>query len=196
MALVPAVESNVFRIVIRNKTSKKMQDKTGFDAMTLRDRVADIFTIIAQDPATPFSEARVFYVFERIPSGLLEKWEPVVYLVDDFSKSLIRPPISAKDAEKPTGRTRVEGALNLAEVYLDAPYHSQAELLANTVIHELMHNKLNQGDAMHDRAGFTGDLGGFLQDRLPSNPNLRPTKGDIAAVAPRLSSVVPQDFGL
>jgi hypothetical protein len=89
----------------------------------------------------------------------------------------------------------VTGSKRLSEVYYNHPFHqSDVTFLSNTIVHELMHNKLNMDDSMHGLAPFAGAAGGFIQDNMPglnmvermARQTLTPTSVDISTMAPAM----------
>ena len=189
---------SVFRIIIRDMVSDAGWASSPIeDLKTLRERIESVFNTYCGATGSLFSSTQVLFMYEALTAHTIRNYELVVYLIDSAKKSVIarRMPSVTIDLDG-TGLTFVGGAFNLSEVYLNADYHTQSELLANTIIHECMHNKLNMGDSMHDLAPFTGDPGGFAQQTLPSTTDLAPTSIDITTMAPALSSVVPQQIGI
>jgi hypothetical protein len=189
---------SVFRIVVRSMVSDKgWADSSIDDLKTVWTRVGSIFTTYCQGTGSLFTRAEVLFMWEPLTANTLRPYELVVYLLDSWRKSQIaRLHSSVSIDPNSTGLTFVQGSLNLSEVYLNADYHTESALLANTMIHELMHNKLNMDDSMHSLAPFVGDIGGFAPASLPSNPNLQPASADISNMAPALSTVVPQQIGV
>ena len=124
----------------------------------------------------------------------------VVYLVRNHSRSLIdRSPVPARVL----GMTRLHPT-HLSEVYYDHPFlRDEPIFLANIIVHELMHNKLNLGNEMHALAPFAGAAGGFLQDTMPDinmiermlQMKLEPTGTGIRTMTPALSNKWPQFLG-
>jgi hypothetical protein len=198
MSQVTDFGTSVFRIVVRSMVSDQgWADSSISDLKTVWTRVGSIFTTYCQGTGSLFSRAEVLFLWEPLTADTLRNYELVVYLVDSWRKSQIKRLYSSTSIDPDsTGLTYVQGSLNLSEVYLNADYHTDPALLANTMIHELMHNKLNMDDSMHSLAPFVGDIGGFAQASLPSNTNLQPTSADISNMAPALSSVVPQQIGI
>jgi hypothetical protein len=197
MGQLPDVGASVFRIAVRSMVTKQGWAQAPFsDQSGIWQRVGDIFTIFTGGPRSRFSSAGAYVVSGPVAASTLNPWEPVVYLVDSFKKSVVGPRFKMALDPASTGSTYVGGALNMSEVYLLHDAHDTPETLANTIIHELMHNKLNMGDAMHDLASFVGDMGGFMQSDVPHNTALKPTSGDISNMAPVLSTVVPRQIGV
>lgn len=93
----------------------------------------------------------------------------------------------------------------ISEVYAGHSFFSgEPELLANLIIHELMHNKVGEGDAMHNRAPFVGANGGFAQGFFANmspiekmaGSKLYATRADKDAMIPALERQVKQFQGV
>lgn len=162
-------------------------------------RVQDIFTQFCQ-AGTVFQRASALWLTSPVAAADIKPHEMVVYLVKNHSRSLIdRKPVPSQVI----GRTRLHPT-HLSEAYYDHPFlKDELIFLANIIVHELMHNKLNLGDEMHALAPFAGSAGGFLQDMLPGTNmveqmlqrKLEPTGTDIRTMAPALSRQWPQFLG-
>ena len=175
-------------------------------------RVQDIFSEFCDPAVNSFKAASAYWITESIDPGDIEPHEVIVYLIKDRNVSLIRTRFPADFQNNPPGPntlglTAVGKGKNLSEVYFDHSFHQgEPVLLANTIIHELMHNKLDAGNVMHSWASqFAGALGGFLQENLPNTTGivdkmarrkLETTKADIDRMKPALSKVVGQNTGI
>jgi hypothetical protein len=190
--------ASVFRIVVRSMISDATLKKSPIsDLGKTWARVESVFTIFCKAKGSTYTSASVQITKNAVAANALRPFDLVVYLVDSFGQSVIkRRQRSMKIDPKAPGQTFVQGALNICEVYLKHDYHSKAKLLANTVIHECMHNKLNRGESLHDLAPSIGGNGGFAQERLPNDTDLEPSTIDITTMAPALSKVVPQQVGV
>jgi hypothetical protein len=202
-ASIPATSSGWFRIMIRETVPNAIPTPG-----IVWQRVQDLVTRFCRDPSSPFAAASAYWLQNPVKPTDLKPHEVIVYLVKDRDSSLIRrhfPALWRRPGENTLGMTAVGGPRNLSEVYYDHPYHAgEPKQLANTIVHELMHNKLNMGEHMHDLAPFTGRMGGFLQENLPAQTavermaraEFEPTRADIAAMAPAMSKPVPQVAGV
>ena len=190
--------ATVFRIVVRSMISDAAWDASPISDLDVTwARVTSIFTTFCKAKGSIYTSATVQVTKKAVGANDLRPFDLVVYLVDSVGQSVIsRRQRSLKVDPNATGQTFVQGSLNICEVYLKHDYHSKAKLLANTVIHECMHNKLNKGESMHDLAPFIGANGGFAQERLPNETDLQPSSVDISSMAPALSNVVPQQIGV
>jgi hypothetical protein len=177
-------------------------------------RVEKIFTQFCRgvrgQPASPFVRAVASWMVDPVDPASLKPHEMLVYLVKDTSKSLIRHHYPQEWAKNPPdqnviGLTAVKQSAsgNLSEVYYAHPFlKDEPERIANTIIHELMHNKLNMDDDMHDLAPAIGPEGGFLQAFQPvvssawMGGQLQPTVRDIRTMTPVLSRTVKQKAGI
>lgn len=189
--------TSVFRIIVRSMISDAAWDKSPIsDLDKTSDRVESIFTTFCQSKGSIYTRAVVQITKKPVAANTPRPFDLVVYLVDSAGQSVIKQrQRSVKLDPDATGQTFVQGALNICEVYLKHDYHSKARLLANTVIHECMHNKLNRGESLHDLAPSVGGNGGFAQESLPNDTDLEPSNIDITTMAPALSNVVPQQIG-
>jgi hypothetical protein len=187
-------DPTVFQIGIRemNKDSISEPGKVW-------QRVQDIFTQFCQ-AGNVYKRASALWLTSPVAAADIQPREMVVYLVKNHSVSLIdRKPLP----NIVIGLTRLHPT-HLSEVYYDHPFlRDEPIFLANIIIHELMHNKLNMGNEMHDLAPFAGAAGGFLQDTMPDinmiermlQSKLEPTGTDIRTMAPALPRVWPQFLG-
>jgi hypothetical protein len=194
MGQIPDADATTFRIAIRVKAT--WSNAAFSDTDTVWQRVAAIFTKLAQGKGSIFKTATATFVAAPIAAATLKPCELAVYVLDSYRNSIIKPKYGLAVSASDTGNTYVGGALNLSEVYLKHDYHDTAETLANTIVHELMHNKLNMGNDMHDLAMFVGDAGGFMQEQLPHNTSLDPSSRDVSTLAPALSRNVAQQIGV
>jgi hypothetical protein len=192
-----------FQIYIRSmasnaawgKFSVNFSDPSDPYLKTIWERVGSIFTIFCEDPGTPFSTARAYFLWQPVGPQTLNPCEPVVYLIDSFQQSLIGRQYGQFNVDPArAGLTWVNAGNNLSEVYLAA--HNDPAFLANRIIHELMHNKLNMDDSMHNLALFVGPEGGFMQSPLPPVTDLNPSPQDIQQMVPALIRTVPQQTGI
>src|SRR5262249_37311084 len=187
-SVLPTTDASWFRIAIRADDSLGIE-KPGI----IWQRVQDVFTSFCTESVGRFAGAQAYWLSSPLAAGQLQAWEVVVYLLPSFRKTLIGrvfPSLKSQITKNDTGNTAVQFAKNLSEVYLEHPYHDEPELIANTIVHELMHNKLNMGQPMHSLAPFVGDLGGFMQESLPRNKTLSTTSADRTNLGPALSKVI------
>lgn len=194
MGQLPDADAATFRIAIRVKAT--WSNAAFSDTDTVWQRVAGIFTKLAKGTGSAFKTATATFVTDPVAATTLKPYELVVYVLNSHRDSLIKPRYKMAVGAGDTGNTYVGGALNLSEVYLKHDYHDTAETFANTIVHELMHNKLNMGNDMHDLAVFVGDGGGFMQEALPHNTKLEPSGRDVSTLAPALSKSVAQQIGI
>ena len=196
----PDYSSKVFQIGIREINNDQIREP----AIVWR-RVQDIFTQFCK--GSKFQRAEASWYYERIDPDEIQPHEMVVYLVRRrqslIARNFPRAFAQARVTDNTLGLT-FNGTQRLSEVYYDHPFlQDEFVLLGNIIVHELMHNKLNMGNEMHDLAPFTGSEGGFLQDTMPnlsmaermSRRNLQPTGTDIRTMAPALSRNSPQFLG-
>jgi hypothetical protein len=201
--------ANVFQIGIRLMTKNAIADPG-----IVWQRVQTIFTQFCRskfNPTSQFVRASAQWMEEAVEPTSLKPHELLVYLVRDRSASLIRVHYkSVWDMEPPgpnvVGLTAVKmGGGNLSEVYYAHDFcDGEPERIANVIVHELMHNKLNMGKDMHDLAPFAGPEGGFIQDTVPLVSNvammmgrkLEPTGTDIRTMGPALPRTVRQKAGI
>jgi hypothetical protein len=190
--------ASIFRIVVRSMISDAAWKESPISDLDITwARVESVFTTFCQAKGSIYTSATVQITKKAVAANALRPFDLVVYLVDSVGQSVIkRRQRSVKLDPDATGQTFVQGALNICEVYLKHDYHSKAKLLANTVIHECMHNKLNMDDSLHNLAPSVGGNGGFAQDGLPNDTDLQPSNIDITTMAPALSKVVPQQVGV
>ena len=188
-ATIPArADATEYRIVIRAKLKAVPENND-----VIRARVEKIFNIYVQSTANAFKTAKVYWVTDAVDNNGIENFELIAYLIDSAADSLIRKNVPGQKIDtSSTGTTYTGGSKNLTEVYLKHVYHDEPELIANTIIHELMHNKLNQGDEMHSIDDMIMDSIGFAQEKLPRNKKLEPSKADKDAMGPALGKAVPQ----
>src|SRR5262249_7377040 len=188
-SVLPTTDPSWFRIAIRADDSLGIE-KPGI----IWGRVQDVFSSLCKESGGRFAGAQAYWGSSPLAANQLEAWEVVVYLLPTVTKSLIArkfPSLKSQLSKNDTGNTVVQFAKNLSEVYLDHPYHDEPELIANSIVHELMHNKLNKGQDMHSLAPFVGDMGGFMQESLPRNKSLNTTSADRTNLGPALIKAIP-----
>jgi hypothetical protein len=191
-SVLPTTDPSWFRIAIRANVGI-MADAGFTDLATVWGRVQDIFTVYCKASGGRFAGGAAYWCDSPLDANQVKPWEVVVYLLPSASKTLLKGRFSMVNFEKTkTGHTAMNGSKTLSEVYLDHAYHASPELLANTIVHELMHNKLNMGDELHALTPFVGDIGGFAQENLPSNSKLATSSADRSNMGPALSKVVAQ----
>jgi hypothetical protein len=174
-------------------------------------RVQTIFTEFCRSPDNAFKRAGAQWLTDPVDPASLKPHELLVYLVKDRSASLIRRHYKSVFDQDPPGpntlglTARGMPGGQLSEVYYAHPaLLDQPEHIADCIVHELMHNKLDMGDRMHDLAPFAGPEGGFLQDTAPILSNLAKMMGkkleasgtDIRTMAPALPRSVKQKAGI
>jgi hypothetical protein len=201
---------DVFQIGIR------LMDKNAIaDPGIVWQRVEAIFTRFCRskvNPGSPFTRASAQWMEGPVDPASLKPHELLVYLVKDSTASLIRVKYKSEWDKDPPGPNTVgltavkQAGGNLSEVYYGHDFcDDEPERLANVIVHELMHNKLNMGREMHALAsGWAGRLGGFLQDMVPfvsgvyqvAGVDIEATTADIQAMAPALPRSVTQKAGI
>jgi hypothetical protein len=202
-AVLPPSTPDVFRIIIVLK-EKNAIAKPGI----VWQRVERIFSIFCQQGSSKlFSRAEALWVEAPIKPGSLRPFDLVAYLVRDKNTGLVR---TRYPAAYPRIRANTVGftvTINqgLSEIYFGHPLlRGEPKLFANTIIHELMHNKLRMGNEMHDLATQVGAGGGFLQEEIQDETNrigipvsdLEPSAMDINVMNPALPRVSPQYEGI
>jgi hypothetical protein len=80
----------------------------------------------------------------------LEPWDVVVYFVRDRSQS-IAARLGAQPSDDAAGLTSFTSSGVVSEVYVEG--NGPADKLALIAFHEIMHNKLQRGNSMHQNAG-------------------------------------------
>jgi hypothetical protein len=201
---------DVFQIAIR------LMDKNAIDEPgVVWKRVMMIFQQFCRskfNPTSPFARASAQWMEEPVDPGSLKPHELLVYLVKNRDASLIKKYYKKVWDQDPPGpnvvgmtapREVVGG--NLAEVYYAHTFcDGEPERIADVIVHELMHNKLNMGNEMHNLAMFAGPEGGFLQDTVPivsgvaqmRGKKLEPTGTDIRTMGLALPKGVKQRAGI
>jgi len=164
-SVLPQPDSSTFRIAIREMTPSLVSEPG-----KVWERVGSIFTeFCGRNTGNRFNSAQAYWVDKKLAANTLAPHELIVYLVSGKSASLIRKhyPAAFTQAapnDNTLGLTYPGSKGTISEVYAGHSFFSgEPVLLANLIIHELMHNKLGLGDAMHDRASGAGGVGGFLQ---------------------------------
>lgn len=186
-----ANENDVFQIGIRQTASVRVTDPG-----PIWQRVESIFTEFCDK--SRFRRASAVWLFKPVSLDEIKKHEVIVYLVGTSRNSLIAKHFAAAFSSSPPGPTTLgltspKDVKGLSEVYFDNPnFGGDLDMIADCIVHEAMHNKLNMGDEMHQLAG---PAGGFLEDTarvLSQQQRLRGMKiaatgTDIRTMAPVLS---------
>lgn len=170
-------------------------------------RVQTIFTEFCTPDSNGFSRASAHWMTEPVDATSLKPHELLVYLVKGPDKSLIKHHYPKEFAKNPPDKNTLgltapnQPGGNLSEVYFAHEFLKDEPIrIADVIIHELMHNKLNRGDDMHSFAPFSGAEGGFMQDSFPALSDLAKKKGmtlhttgvDVRSMALALPKARPQ----
>lgn len=201
-SVLPQTDSGVFRIAIREMAPGLVPEPG-----KVWQRVGSIFSdFCGNGTGNKFTSAQAYWVTNKLAVGSLAPHELIIYLVAGRSASLIKNnyPLTFKQAattENSFGLTVSGPKGMLSEIYASHVFFSgEPILLANIIIHELMHNKLAEGDGMHDRASGVGRTGGFAQglhggmsalDKMTGS-TLYATPSDKDAMIPALGRTVNQ----
>jgi hypothetical protein len=166
-------------------------------------RVQQVFTEFCKD--STFKRASALWLTAPVRVNDLQPHEVVVYLVPNSGRSLIARNFPREFNTNPPGPNTIgltkPGFPILSEVYYDHPaLRDEPEFVANAIIHELMHNKLNMDDRMH---ALAGPAGGFLEDTMRRLSNLEQARRmrleasgtDIRTMSPALARAQPQFLG-
>ena len=111
----------------------------------------------------------------------VQSHDVVLYFVLDQGSSLARKKLGIEPTTRDGGFTVFNGSVTLSEVYVDGSM--PAERLANVAFHELMHNKLETGDVMHDMGGLA---------TKPTHEGHKLNAENIKRLSARLFRAVPQ----
>jgi len=147
-----------------------------------------LFMQIAGMPAAnPYDDFSVYWWTSRpVHVGANE---PLVWFVASQSKSLIKKAYGKKSDTIGAGLTAVrESKGNISEIYLDAKFNNTDKNRAIAAFHELMHNKSQKGNEMHDPAMAVGK--GELTGASNFSSGLN--SADRELMAPLLKDEVPQ----
>ncbi|CAN5378316.1 hypothetical protein BH10PSE15_BH10PSE15_13490 [soil metagenome] len=174
-----------FHFIVRSMLTT--DELSAEDQATVTARIQKLFAEICALPACKIKMGSVAYVKAK-PENLNTQ-DVVVHLVSSKNASILKKykglPVSADP--NAAGRTLISDNGNIAEVYKSAPYNNEPELLANMLVHESMHNKLNMDDAaLHGEATFVGEVGGFCQEELPRATELKWSGDDRRLLGPNL----------
>ena len=83
--------------------------------------------------------------------------EPLIWIVDSQDQSLIKKVYKKTSNPNDAGLTAVkESQGNISEIYLDARFNNTNKNRAISAFHELMHNKSQKGNEMHDSSMAVG----------------------------------------
>jgi hypothetical protein len=132
------------------------------------------------------------YFFDALPSAVGER-DLVCHILASQSKSIVANHTS--DPLGPSGSTvlSTRSKAVISEVYMTAVDGdaSKPRLLANLIIHELMHNKI---DARSSQDIVHRIVGGSVS-KSTINASSTPNAADIAAMTTRIADKVPQHTG-
>ena len=201
-ATLPAASADTLRVIIRSMLTGRDDYADDFKG-TIKTRLGALFNEVLKsgDNKSTFKTAAIIWVDKPI-----ERAEPkdiVIYLVKNLASGVIKRvdpatyhKLARESQDERTGATIGGTGPSLSEVYSEAAYNDQPELVANTMFNESLHNKLNEGDEMHGEAKFVGGGGGFLQADLPRRKDLELQKEDKQLLGLALSKDRPQRVGL
>ncbi len=163
-------------------------DRSGTLTQSTFNELEKLFVEVCSYPqAKPFDNACVYWWTDRPVHN--SPHEPLVWFLPSKAKSLIKKVFNINPSQNDGGLTKVSSSRgNISEVYLDHPISKTARGRAFLAFHELMHNKLQQGDEMHDPSLGLGR--GAIDMSSPFSASLN--SEDCKLVAPELNTPVPQ----
>ena len=147
-----------------------------------------LFTQVCEHPQSGFDDASVFWWTHRPVHQAAN--EPFVWLLGSKADSLIRKVYKVRVPDNNAGLTAVRATGNISEIYLDHQANQSSIGQAKMAFHELMHNKLQVGNTLHN-ADFGLGLNKELLD-LKTAISATLDAENIRKMAPALKTPVPQ----
>src|SRR5262249_16103972 len=152
-----AMRSGIYKVYIRDP-----HNALGCNGL-VRVPLEERFQRVCEHEDSHYYSASVFWMRgdeEPAPHEL------IVYFLPSVEKSIIKKQVKGVFL-KPgkAGRTIVKSSVvnNISEIYLDHPALINSLAIAKMAFHELMHNKLNKGDELHNS---TEGGGGLADEKL------------------------------
>ena len=120
------------------------------------DELQKLFMQVAGMPAAnPYDDVSIYWWTSRPVH--VDAHEPLVWILASQSESLISKVYKQQSNIIGAGLTAVRQSQgNISEIYLDAQFNNSNKNRAVAAFHELMHNKSQKGNEMHDAAMAVG----------------------------------------